>query len=107
MKLPIQIIAPQGRLDSNQIPIFRAEVDALIGNTAALLLIDLSQVPFVDSAGLGSIVSILKALRNQGGDVALCALSEGVKILFKLTRMDSVFEIYPDQAAFLAAHADV
>jgi len=105
MNLETKIFTPVGRLDASTVAKFRQEVESLLGSQTALLLIDLKEVPFVDSSGLGALVSVSKMMRSRNGDVALCSLSDGVRLLFKLTRMEKVFEIYPDQAAFTAHHS--
>ena len=63
------------------------------------VILDLSKVTFVDSSGLGAIVNAKKAL-GPATRLDLCTLSGAVDKVFKLTRMDSVFDIYPglDQA---------
>jgi anti-sigma B factor antagonist len=106
MSTTVKIFHPEGRIDGSRVHQFRQEVDSILEGESALLLIDLSAVPFVDSSGLGAMVSVLKTLRAKGGDIALCSLSEGVKILFKLTRMDKVFEIYENKEAFLSTRED-
>lgn len=72
---------------------FKARVVDLIKQGNLFFLLDLSQVDFVDSSGLGSMISILKTLRLHNGDIVLCALKVPVLNLLKLTRMNGVFTI--------------
>jgi anti-sigma B factor antagonist len=58
-----------------------------------LLLLDLSQVEYVDSAGLGGIVSTLKQLRADGGDIKVCGLQKSVRALFELVRMHKLLDV--------------
>jgi len=91
------------RLDSPLCPDFESIMKNWIADGETCILLDLTNVNSVDSAGLGSIVSCLKSLKtsNSEGYLALAGISEQVMSLFKLTRMDRVFPIYPDQAAAL------
>ncbi len=67
-----------------------AEIEAA---TSPRVILDLNQVGFVDSSGLGGIVSIMKHLGTDKR-LDLCALTPTVTKVFRLTRMDSVFHIY-------------
>jgi anti-sigma B factor antagonist len=59
-------------------------------------------VDFIDSSGLGAIVSALKTI-GRNGDLVLCGIKETVMSLFRLTRMDRVFRIFTDQGEATAA----
>lgn len=72
---------------------FKARVIDLINQGNIFFLLNLSQVDFVDSSGLGAMISILKTLTMNNGDIVLCGLNAPVQNLFKLTRMNSVFKI--------------
>jgi len=65
-----------------------------------LLVLDLSDVTFVDSSGLGALIGSLKTI-GDNGELALCHLRETVASMFKLTRMNKVFRMFdgPEQAA--------
>ncbi|MDB5541000.1 MAG: anti-sigma factor antagonist [Devosia sp.] len=70
------------------------------GNTR--LVLDLSEVGFIDSTGLGAMVGILKRVGSRG-DVAVCGLQPAAAQMFRLTRMDKVFRIYDDADAAVGA----
>ena len=55
--------------------------------------VNLDQVEFIDSSGLGAVVSVMKHL-GKGRKMDLCALTPTVEKVFRLTRMDSIFSIY-------------
>lgn len=65
--------------------------------------VDLSDVNFIDSSGIGALVLGMKRCRAQGGDVRLFGLRQPVQIIFELTRLDRAFEIYASRDAALAA----
>jgi len=90
------------RLDARSAPELKAKVGALIAQGFDWIVLDLAEVEFVDSSGLGAIVSGLKQL-DQKGDLVISGASEAVVSLFKLTRMDKVFRLFPATAE--AVHA--
>jgi len=59
------------------------------------LVIDLSQVQFIDSSGLGALLSGYKNANLRASSFALAGVQPGVKSMFDLTRLHRVFEIYP------------
>ena len=65
------------------------------------MTLTISKVDFIDSSGLGMLVSLFK-LMNGKGDMALCSLNPGIMNMFTLTRMDRIFRIYPDKNSALA-----
>jgi anti-sigma B factor antagonist len=75
----------------------RQELKDLVG--AALekgerrILIDFSQTGYIDSSGLGALVSISKRVREAGGELRLSGLNEDLRSLFELTKLDTLFQI--------------
>lgn len=69
------------------------------------LVLDLSEVTFIDSSGLGALIGSLKAIGDDG-ELALCGARETVASMFKLTRMNKVFRMFsnPDDAAAAFSH---
>ena len=61
---------------------------------ARLVIIDFSRAAYIDSSGLGALVSLGKRLRELGGDVRLAALNDDLRTLFELTRLDALFPLY-------------
>jgi anti-sigma B factor antagonist len=56
-------------------------------------LIDFSQTGYIDSSGLGVLVSLSKKIREQGGELRLANLNDDLKTLFELTKLDTLFQI--------------
>lgn len=89
----VAIIRPATkRLDSAVAPAFKEAVLKLVNDGDKRLVLDLEGVDFMDSSGLGAMVSVLKGLGGSGA-LAVCNVKGGVQSLFKLTRMDKVFAI--------------
>lgn len=88
------IVAPQERLDAFSAPQMRERLEALLAEGVTQFVIDLSQTPFLDSAGMAVLVSLLKRARQSGGDVKLVKpASEAVQRILLLTRFDKVFDM--------------
>ncbi len=96
----VQVLTPSGILDGTQAEEIRAQVNDALATGATTLLMDLKDTTFVDSSGLGTLVSVLKKVRNQDCDMFVCSINPQVKMLFELTSMDQVFEIYENREAF-------
>jgi anti-sigma B factor antagonist len=100
MSQPSQLIQPSGILDSARGSQLRQEITAAIEAGAKAVLVDLMNVTFMDSSGLGALVSSLKTARAAGAELYVCSVTDQVKMLFELTHMDRVFNIVADQAEF-------
>jgi anti-sigma B factor antagonist len=61
------------------------------------IVVDLEKVSYIDSSGLATLVEILKKTRTQGGALGLAGMSEKVKSLFEITKLDRLFKIYSNQ----------
>lgn len=99
----VTIVQPLGILDSTQAGAFRQEVSDRVRDGAKYILVDFQDVTFMDSSGLGALVLALKTARSAGAKMYVCSINDQVKMLFELTSMDRVFELYPDQETFKTA----
>lgn len=70
--------------------------DILRDQTARLSILDLSQVPYIDSAGLGTIMMYYVSVEKNGRKLALAGVSERVASLIQMTRVDAVLNIFPN-----------
>ena len=93
-----QLALPRELVMANATEVRKAIISHIGGGRRHLVL-DLSDTDFVDSSGLSVLVAVLKAVRKVGGEVVLLNLSEGVRTLIELTRMNEVFDIYADRDA--------
>jgi len=98
------VVYPQGpRLDAAAASSFKSDMVDVIKTGAKRIILDLSQVDFMDSTGLASIMSTMKSLAGQG-DMVLCGLSGNLKALFSLTKLDrGVFRIFESRTEALQA----
>lgn len=92
--LRVVIVAPQERIDAANAPDLRKQLSDLVDGGANHFVIDLSEVPFMDSSGMAVLVSILKRARQAGGDVKLVwPRVEAARRILNLTKFDRVFDI--------------
>ena len=67
------------------------------------IIVNMADVDFVDSTALTTLVRAQRMAGAKGGGLVLCELQQPARIIFELTRLDTVFEIFPDEQAALAA----
>ena len=93
--------------DASGVYLIRVEGQLIVGNRQELktaiqealdhgerrFVIDFSRTGYIDSSGLGALVSISKKVREQGGDLRLSGLNEDLRSLFELTKLDTLFAI--------------
>ena len=77
-------------------------IDALDGG-ARKFVVDFSKTGYIDSSGLGVLVSLSKKIREHGGDLRLAGLNEDLQTLFELTKLDTLFAITRTTQEALAA----
>lgn len=95
-----------GRLDAGNAQLIKEALQQLIDSGATHLVVDLAQVPFIDSAGLAVLVSALKAVRRVDGTVLLAGVQPQARTVFSLTMLDQVFAIHPNVEAALDSMAE-
>lgn len=87
------VVKAAGDLDLATADRLRETLEALIAGRYTRLVVDLTEVPFVDSTGLGALVSGLRASARAGGSLKLAAPGEAVMRVLTLTRMDRLFDV--------------
>jgi len=73
---------------------FRSIIDDAIKNEKNRVVVDMTKVNWMNSSGLGMLMSALTSLRGSGGDLKLANLSERTRRPIEITRLDSVFDDY-------------
>jgi len=99
----VDIIKCKGRLDVNSAVDFKNRMKEIIDSGRSKITIDLGRVTFIDSTGLGALVSCLRAANQKGGDVKLCCLKPEIRMVIELTRLHRVFEIFGSEADTVAS----
>ncbi len=81
----------------------RDAIRDLIGKGQKRILLDLGEVNYIDSSGLGELVSAFTTAKNQGANLKLLKLTKKVHDLLQLTKLYTVFDIYDDEASAIAS----
>ncbi len=95
-KESILVITPEkDSLDASDAPEFKERVMEIIrNNKSTSVVFDLNKLQFIDSSGLGSFLSVLRALNANGGDLKLSRMNGQIRTMFELVKMHKIFEIY-------------
>lgn len=93
----IVILKIGGSFDRHITVNLKNKIDEFIQNNRINFLFNLESADFIDSAGLGIMVSVSKILKKKGGIVKICSITTNVKNLFELTRLNQYFEIFPTE----------
>ena len=98
-----EVLELRGDIDLNEKPKVAAQLEPLIERKITGIVIDLSQVPYVDSSGLAIFIDALQRVRQYGGRLALSGLQNNVRLVFQISKLDKVFTIFDDSQSALAA----
>ena len=96
------VVLPGDQLDAGNAKDFKRDVAPLLAPSRKVIF-DLGELRFVDSSGLGAILSCLRQLNANGGDLKLCAMTKPVRALFELVRMHKIFAIHATREDALRA----
>ncbi len=91
----------QVQLEGEQSRLFKDRIREVINGRSSWVIVDLKNVDFIDSSGLGALISALKMLRSNGGDLVLSSMSTQVRTVFEITRLLRVFEVHEDSDSAL------
>ncbi len=100
----VDIVQISGRLEAANRDELKKAVDARLADRQSKFLLDLGQLEFIDSSGLGCLVSCLRSAAKAGGAFKIVSLKDYVAKLFETTRLDRVFEVYSDREKALKSY---
>src|SRR5881398_3342001 len=95
------VLALKGEIDLHVSPSITASLNELIDKKPERLVVDLSDVTYIDSAGLAALIQAMQKVEGYGGKFVLSGLQETVRSIFEISRLDQVFQIFPDANAAL------
>lgn len=98
-KPTIGILALEGEIDLHRSAEIKDTLLPLIDQKTPRVLIDMSRVTYIDSAGLAIFIETLQRVSRYGGGFGIFGLRDGVRSIFEIARLDQVFQIFPDEAA--------
>ena len=97
MTKKIEVIQPSGIIDGISGNELRQQTIELVNRDSKIILLDCQDITFMNSAGIGALVAALKIVRNSGGDLYICSLNNQVEMIFKITKMNRIFQIFTDR----------
>jgi len=99
----IRVLTLRGRLDAQVSGLVKERLQALIDAGAVSLVLNLQEVDFLDSSGLGVVVAGLRRIKEKKGEIKLAGLRPEVRSIFDMTRVTRLFHICADVPAALEA----
>ena len=90
-----------GRLDASCVSQLKNAVQELIEAKKLKILIDMASVDFVDSSGLGTLVTCMQSVNRFGGAFKISSVQKNPKFLFETTRLDRVFKLFEEREVAL------
>lgn len=97
------VVRPVGDVDLGRSPTLRRELQAVQESRPARMIVDLSQVAYMDSSGVATLVEALQMARRASTRLVVCCLNDRVRSIFEIARLDTVFSIVPDVDAAMTA----
>jgi anti-sigma B factor antagonist len=83
--------------------VLRDSIKDLLGKGQKKILLNLGDVSYIDSSGIGELVSAFTSVRNQGGELKLLNLTKKVHDLLQITKLYTVFDVKDDEATAISA----
>ena len=99
----VVVLGPVGRLNNETSPEFQSRLLGCVGSAGASVLVDLSKVDYMSSAGLRALMTASKQSKATGGRLAVAGLNAVVKEIFAISRFSYVVTVYDTPAQALAA----
>jgi anti-sigma B factor antagonist len=100
----IETFKPQGYVSAANASDFLTDLTTVIQTRQdCVLLVDMKEVEFLDSAGLMALIKGFRLAQSLGKRLSLCSVAPSVRMIFELTQLDTVFEIFDNRETFETA----
>ncbi len=93
----VVVLVVDGEINFNSSPDFRKAFLKVLDSKAQKVVVNLSNVAYVDSSGLATLVEAHQKIKSAGGRLKLSNLTNKVKSLFEITKLEKLFEIFPTE----------
>ena len=97
----VTVVSVEGQLIVGNRHELKQKVLEELENGERKFVVDFEETGYIDSSGLGVLVSLSKKIREQGGELRLASLNEDLRTLFELTKLDTLFKIADSKAEAL------
>ncbi|MBP5975925.1 STAS domain-containing protein [Brasilonema sp. CT11] len=101
----VTVLTPTGRLDITTAWQFRLKLQECISKVSRHLVVNLGQINFIDSSGLTSLVAGMRDADKVKGSFRICNVHPEAKLVFEVTMMDTVFEIFETEKEALESES--
>lgn len=101
----LSVISLEGAVDAHTAPQFEEAVQAAIDAGHNNIIVDCEKLTYISSAGLGVFMCFIEEVRDEGGDIKICGLSEKAKQPFEILGFDSLYEFCADADAAKSSFA--
>ena len=95
-------VALQGNIDLHRTPEVHQALAGACEDQPSLIVVNLQDVSYIDSSGIGTLVEVLRRARGFGGKLVLCCVNDRVYNMLEITKLNNIFTIYPTEAEALA-----
>jgi anti-sigma B factor antagonist len=100
----VAVVAMDGRIVlGEESTALREKVKSLLASGQKKILLNMNNVTYIDSSGLGALVAAHTSARSQGASLKLCHLGSKFQEILQVTKLVTVFEVYPTEAAAIAS----
>ncbi len=96
----VEVIQPSGILDGTKAKQLRRQISDIVTTGVDIVLIDLQNVTFMDSSGLGALIAAQRIVRAANCKLFICSVNDQVKMLFEMNKMNRLFEIFANREEF-------
>jgi len=100
-----QVLAVSGEVDMHNSPALRTELLDLVERRTKAILVDLSDIEYIDSSGVATFVECLREIGTYGGFLGIFGATGAAMDVFEIARLDQVFRFFPDEGTALQAAA--
>lgn len=99
----ITVLRYEGSLDADNLAGFKKAVYEAADKGAVKFILDASKIDFIDSMGLGVIISLLRRIKQKGGDIKISSLTADVRTIFEITKLYRLFDVHDNEKSALDA----
>jgi anti-sigma B factor antagonist len=100
----VAVVQPAGRIDTHTASVFKDRIAEMIDSGYLWLVIDFGAVTFLDSTGLGTLVTSMKRVQRMGGDLRMAQVPYNVRMMIQLTSLQSHIPRYASVDDALASY---
>jgi len=101
----IAVLHPSGFINAHTVRKFESALEELVARGRFTILINCVDLSYISSAGLGAIMGLIETVRENRGDILLCALQGNVSLIFETLGFLELYHVFPDEAQALQSLA--